>query len=321
MIKYILRRILISVPLLIAMSFIIFIFIQLAPGDFFDTLRLDPQVSPETIAHYAKLYHLDEPVLAQYGYWLKNLLRLDLGYSFYYNCPVKNIIFSRLFNTFLLSVVSLFVTWLIAIPLGIFAALNRNRFIDRFFSILSFIGMSVPSFFFALVLLYAASYLKVLPLGGMRSAYFDSLVFPLKVLDIAKHLAIPVIVISVSSIAGLQRFMRGNFLDVLGQQYVLTARAKGLPSYRVIFHHALRNAINPLITMFGYELSGILSGAALIEIICNWPGLGSVMLTAVRAQDLYLVMASMMMGGVLLLIGNLIADILLAWVDPRIRYE
>ena len=321
MLSYIIKRIFISIPLLLAISFITFLFIQIAPGNFFDTLRLEPQISEETIAHYEALYHLDKPVLIQYYYWLKNLLKLDFGYSFHYNCAVKKVILNRLFNTLLLSVVCLIFTWAIALPLGIFAAVHRNRFIDRFFSMLSFIGLSIPNFFFALLLLYIASYFKIIPLGGMRCANFDSLNLISKVINIAKHLIIPVIVISTSAVAGLQRLMRGNLLEVLRQQYILTARAKGLPEYRVVYHHALRNAINPMITIFGYQLSGLLSGAALTEIICNWPGLGSVMLTAVRAQDLYLVMGSMLMGGVLLLAGNLFADVLLAWVDPRIRYE
>ena len=257
----------------------------------------------------------------QYFYWLKNLARFDLGYSFFYNAPVKKIIAHRLFNTFILAFSSMVFTWFIAIPFGIIAAVNRNKFADRFFSFLSFIGLSIPNFFFALLLLYAASFFRILPLGGMRSVNFDSLSAFGKIIDIGKHLIIPTLVISTSAMASLQRIMRGSLLSVLEQQYILTARAKGLPENRVIYRHALRNAINPLVTIFGYHLSGLLSGAALTEIICNWPGLGSVMLTAVRAQDLYLVMGSMLMGGVLLLAGNLCADVLLAWVDPRIRYE
>lgn len=321
MINYIIRRILISIPLLLAMSLVTFLAINLAPGNFFDTLRLDPQFSEETIKHYETLYHLDKPVIVQYLYWLKSLVRLDFGYSFFYNAPVKKVISSRLLNTLLLASVSLLFTWLIAIPLGIIAAVKRNRFADRFFSFLAFIGLSIPNFFFALLLLYFASALGILPLGGMRSADFESLNFLAKIWDIARHLFIPTVVISTSAFAGLQRLMRGNLLDVLRQQYILTARAKGLPENRIIYHHALRNAINPLVTIFGYQLSGLLSGAALTEIICNWPGLGSLLLAAVRAQDIYLVMGSMMMGGFLLLAGNLFADILLAWVDPRIRYE
>jgi peptide/nickel transport system permease protein len=321
MINYIVRRIIIAIPLLLAMSLVTFLAINLAPGNFFDTLRLNPQISEETIKHYESLYHLDKPIIIQYLYWLKSLLKLDFGYSFFYNCPVKRVISSRLLNTLLLSTVSLIFTWLIAIPLGIMAAVNRNRFIDRFFSFFSFIGLSIPNFFFALLLLYFASLSGLLPLGGMRSANFESLSLLGKFFDIAKHLIIPTIVISTSAFAGLQRLMRGNLLDVLRQQYILTARAKGLPENRIIYYHALRNAINPLVTIFGYQLSGLLSGAALTEIICNWPGLGSLLLAAVRAQDIYLVMGSMLMGGILLLGGNLLADILLAWVDPRIRYE
>jgi len=321
MINYIIRRILIAIPLLLAMSLVTFIAINLAPGNFFDSLRMDPQFSEETIKHYESLYHLDKPVVVQYLYWLKSLVKLDFGYSFFYNCPVKKVIASRLLNTLLLSAVSLVFTWLIAIPLGIIAAVNRNRLADRFFSLLSFIGLSIPNFFFALLLLYLASASGILPLGGMRSADFESLSLLGRFFDIARHLIIPTVVISTSAFAGLQRLMRGNLLDVLRQQYILTARAKGLPENKVIYHHALRNAINPLVTIFGYRLSGLLSGAALTEIICNWPGLGSLMLAAVRAQDIYLVMGSMLMGGVLLLSGNLLADIILAWVDPRIRYE
>jgi len=321
MINYIIRRILIAIPLLLAMSLVTFIAINLAPGNFFDSLRMDPQFSEETIKHYESLYHLDKPVVVQYLYWLKSLVKLDFGYSFFYNCPVKKVIASRLLNTLLLSAVSLVFTWLIAIPLGIIAAVNRNRLADRFFSLLSFIGLSIPNFFFALLLLYLASASGILPLGGMRSADFESLSLLGRFFDIARHLIIPTVVISTSAFAGLQRLMRGNLLDVLRQQYILTARAKGLPENKVIYHHALRNAINPLVTIFGYQLSGLLSGAALTEIICNWPGLGSLMLAAVRAQDIYLVMGSMLMGGVLLLSGNLLADIILAWVDPRIRYE
>ncbi|HOW35854.1 MAG TPA: ABC transporter permease [Candidatus Omnitrophota bacterium] len=321
MFKFIIKRILVAIPLLLGISLLTFILIQATPGNYFDTLKLNPQVSPETIARYQNLYHLDKPLMQQYFYWLGNLLRLDLGYSFFYNCPVSKVIAGRLFNTFILSLAVLILTWSVAIPLGIWAAVRRNHFVDRILSFCSFAGLSIPSFFLAMILLFAASHFQILPLGGMRSANFDDLNTAEKIIDILRHLAIPAIVISLGSIAGLQRLMRGNMLEVLRQQYILAARAKGLPEHRVIYRHALRNAVNPLVTIFGYHFSELLSGAALIEIICNWPGLGSVMLTAVRAKDVYLVMASMLMGGVLLLLGNLLADILLAWVDPRIRYE
>ena len=321
MTKYIFRRVLVAIPLLFAMSLLTFLLMQLTPGNFFDSLKLNPQISPETIARYEQMYHLDRPVLEQYFHWVGNIFRLELGYSFFYNVPVATLLASRLWNTFILSLASLIFTWAVAIPLGVWAALNRNRLSERLLSLFSFASLSIPSFFLAMLLLYAASQWGILPLGGMRSAAFDDLSAIGKILDLGKHLIIPTLVISLGSIAALQRIMRGNMLDVLRQQYILSARAKGLPESRVIYSHALRNAVNPLITLFGYELSGLLGGAALTEIICNWPGVGSMMLTAVRAKDVYLVMSSMLMGGILLLIGNLIADILLAWSDPRIRYD
>ena len=321
MLKYIIKRILVSIPLLLVMSLLTFYLMHITPGNFFDTLRMDPQISEETLARYEELYQLDKPLLQQYLHWLKNIVHLEFGYSFFYNVPVSKILSGRLFNTFILSFASMVLTWAVAIPLGILAAVNRNRIIDKTLSMVSFICLSIPSFFLAMLLLFFASRSGIFPLGGMYSANFDDMTFMGKIIDLLRHLIIPTVVISLGSIASLQRIMRGNFLETLRQQYILTARAKGLPENRVIYVHALRNAINPLITLFGYELSSLLGGAALIEIICNWPGLGSLMLTAVRAKDVYLVMSSMLMGGVLLLLGNLIADILLAWSDPRIRYD
>ncbi|MFH1046071.1 MAG: ABC transporter permease, partial [Candidatus Omnitrophota bacterium] len=305
MTTYIIRRLLISIPLLLAISFVTFMFIHLAPGNYFDTLRMNPQISEETIMKYESRYHLDQPALIQYGYWLKNLLHRDLGYSFSMMSPVSDVIYKRLFNTFILSLAAMLFSWLVAIPLGIFCAVRQNRLSDRIFAGFSFIGLSIPNFFFAMLLLYGASRTGLLPLGGMRSANYSSLATFAKVLDILRHLIIPTLVIGLGSLAGLQRIMRGNMLEVLRAQYITTARAKGLAEHRVIYVHALRNAVNPMITIFGYSLSGLLSGAALTEIIIGWPGLGSVMLQAVRSQDIFLVMGSMLMGGVMLIGGNL----------------
>jgi len=321
MLRVIIRRFLIAIPQLIGISLLTFFLIQSTPGKYFDSLKLDPQISTETIERYEKLYHFDQPLWKQYGHWLKNALKLDFGYSFFYNIPVSKIIISRLFNTFILSLSSFLLTWLIAIPLGIFAAVHRNRILDRMIQFCSYVALSSPSFLLAMLLLFIFSQWGGLPLGGMHSPNHDEMSFMSKAFDLLKHLVIPTLAISIGSIGALQRIMRGNMLEVLRQQYVLTARAKGLPENRVIYKHALRNAINPMITLLGYEFSALLSGAALVEIICSWPGLGSLLLTATRSKDLYLVMASMMMGGILFLIGNLLADIMLAAVDPRIRYD
>lgn len=321
MIKYVLRRLIVTIPLLLVMSLLTFVLMQKTSGSFYDTLKLNPQISQETIDRYIRLYQLDQPLVVQFGHWVKNLFQLEFGYSFFYNIPVVNVIGGRLWNTFVLSLASLLLTWSVAIPLGVWAALNRNRLTDRVIQLLSYMGLATPSFFLGMLLLHFAAQMGILPLGGMHSAHYDEMSLWGKWVDLLKHLAIPTIALSVGSIGSLQRIMRGNMLEVLRQQYVLTARAKGLPENRVVYRHALRNAINPLITLLGYEFSGLLSGAALLEIICNWPGLGTMMLTAVRSKDIYLVMASFIMGGVLFIVGNLIADILLARLDPRIRYE
>lgn len=321
MTSYILRRFLISVPLLLAISLITFVCIQLAPGDMLAEYRQNPQMPPAIIEQLEKDFHLKEPVLVQFGYWLKSLARGNLGQSFSQKRPVLDVIKSRFWNTIILSVASMLLAWLIALPIGIYAAVHQYSWSDKFLSFLAFIGMSIPGFFFCLLLLYLASITGILPPGGMTSPNFDDLTVWRKALDILKHLVIPAAVIATGAMAGLQRLMRGNLLEVLRAQYITTARAKGLSERRVIYHHAVRNAINPMVTIFGYQLSGIMSGAALVEIVISWPGLGKLMLEAVLAQDTYLVMGNMLIAGMLLVVGNLIADILLAYVDPRISYS
>lgn len=319
MLKYVLKRILIALVLLMVMSCATFMLMRLTPGNFLDTLRLDPQISKDTLAYYSQLYQLDKPAWQQYLHWLAGLFRGELGYSFYYNVPVSKIIGARLGNTFILSLAAFLVTWLAAIPLGVWAALHRGNWRDRAIQSAAYAVVSLPGFFVAMVLLYWASITGWLPLGGMESPGAGDLSWWVRVLDRLRHLVIPVTALSLGSIALLQKIMRGNMLEELGKQYIFAARARGIPENRVIYSHALRNAINPMITLLGYECAALLSGAALMEIITSWPGLGSLMLTAVRSKDIYLVMANMMMGGILFVAGNLLADIALAKADPRIR--
>lgn len=322
MTAYIIRRLLILLPLLLVMSFVAFMFIQLAPGDYFAILRMNPQISDETIARLQAQYHMDKPPLIQYAYWLKNLAGLDLGYSISQKQPVLSVIGSRLANTLLLSISTILITWLVAIPIGIYSAVHQYSIGDKIFSTLAFVGMSLPSFFMALLMLYfLGSELGLLPIGGLKSSGYDQLSSIGKIGDMARHLIIPTTVLAIGGLAGLQRIMRGNMLEVLRMQYITTARAKGLPEHRVIYRHALRNAINPMVTIFGFELSSLLSGAALLEIVCGYPGLGQVMLEAVRSQDIFLVMGAMLIGGLLLIVGNLVADVLLAVVDPQVSYR
>ncbi len=320
MCRFILKRLIFLAPLLLGITLLTFFLIKIAPGDFLDNLRLNPQISSDTIKFYEEKFHLDKPFFIQYAVWLKNVLRGDFGYSFSYKTEVFKVISSRLFNTFILSLSALIFTWILVIPLGVVAALNRGKILDRFLSFFAYLGISTPAFFLAFLLLYLATFTGWLPLGGMRSVRFEELSFWGRILDIGKHLIIPTLVLSVGSVCSLQRVLRANLLEVLGSQYILGARARGLPSKRILYIHALKNAINPMVTIFGYQFSALLSGAALVEIVLGWPGLGTVMLEAVQAQDLYLVMGAILMGGALLIFGNLLADILLGIFDPRIRY-
>jgi len=321
MARYICKRLLLSIPLLLGITFVTFLFIHLAPGDFLDNLRLNPQVSPETIKIYQTKFNLDKPFIIQYLTWLGNIFRGDFGESFAYKAPVLSVIASRAFNTFILSFSALVVTWVFVIPLGMIAAFRRNSFIDKLLSLISYLGISTPSFFLAFILLYFVTFTHWLPLGGMRSINFDDLNFWQQAGDIAKHLVIPTIVLAFGNICVLQRIMRANLLDILSSHYILGARARGISEERVLYVHALRNSFNLMITILGQQLPTLLSGAALIEIIVGWPGLGVVTLEAGRSQDLYLIMSAMLMGSVLLILGNLMADIMRAYFDPRVRYE
>ncbi len=320
--SFIIRRLLIGLLLLWGASLMGFSIMKAAPGDYFDRLKMDPRVSQEYIDQVRERYRLDEHVLVQYGAWLWNFVRLDFGYSFEYKLPVSHVIKDRVLNTLLLNAVAILLTWTIAIPIGIYAAVRQYSIGDKILSGLAFVGMSLPGFFSALLLLYIfAAVLGWLPSGGLRSLDHDQLSLGGKLADYAAHLVIPAVVLSLGALAGLQRITRGNMLEVLRQQYITTARAKGLSERRVIYKHALRNAVNPLITIFGYQFAALFSGAALVEIIINYPGLGSLMLTAIRSQDQFLVMGGFMMGAIMLLVGNLLAEILLAVVDPRISYS
>ena len=321
MLRYIYRRFLHLLPLVIGMTFISFLIIQLAPGDYFTRMAMNPEVSPETITQLRQEFALDKPLIIQYLRWLFNICHLNFGTSFTYHIPVISIVKGRLLNTLLLSVSVMILTWLISIPLGIFAALKENRAPDRLLSGFAFVGISLPSFFLALLLLCFAARSGWFPTGGVASIRYEEFSALGKFVDRIHHLMLPTLVLVICSFGGLFRVMRGNFLENLRAPYITTARAKGLSERKVIYKHILRNSINPLITIFGYELSGLLSGVALVEIILSWPGLGRLMLEAVMAQDLYVVMASLLVGGILLILGNLIADILLAFADPRIRYQ
>ncbi|MBE9012689.1 ABC transporter permease, partial [Pseudanabaenaceae cyanobacterium LEGE 13415] len=239
-----------------------------------------------------------------------------------YNRSVVSLLWERVPPTLLLATTSLIVTWGVAIPLGVLAAIKQQKWVDRVLQVLSYTGQGFPSFITALLLLiFAQNTSPLFPVGDLTSIDFADLTPWGKVLDVAWHLILPTLALAIAGFAGLQRIMRGQLLDVLRQDYVQTARAKGLPENRVIYVHALRNAINPLITLLGFEFASLLGGAFITENFFNLPGLGRLILQAVTAQDLYLIMASLMMGAAMLILGNLLADLLLKAVDPRISLE
>lgn len=318
--KYIIKRILQTIPLLIIVSFISFFIIRLSPVDPLAELKLNPSISPETVQKERVRLGLDKPVIVQYGKWAISFVKGDLGVTSNGE-KVSQKLKERIPNTLLLTSIVIVLTWLVGVPLGILAAVNWKTPFDRLLTVLTSIGMAIPSFFFAVLLLMFAVKTGWFPIGGLTSPNFAEMNFSGKFLDISSHLVLPVLVLFTISLAGLQRQMRANMLDVLDSDYVKFARAKGLSEFTVVYKHALRNAINPMITLLGFEFAGLLSGAALTEYVFNYPGLGTLILEAVMKSDINLVMASLMMGAIMLIVGNLIADILLVVTDPRIRVK
>lgn len=316
--KYILKRIVQVIPLLFIVSIISFFIIRLSPIDPLAELRLNPSISQETLQKETQRLGLDKPIPVQYVKWASGFVKGDLGITSSGE-KVSDKLKERIPNTLLLTSIVIFMTWIVGIPLGILGAMFHKSQFDRLLTIFSSIGMAIPSFFFAILLLIFAVKTSLFPVGGLTSFDFDEMSLGGKVLDLARHLVLPVTVLFTISLAGLQRQMRANMLEVMESDYVKFARAKGLSEFKVIFKHALRNALNPMITLLGFEFAGLLSGAALTEYVFQYPGLGRLILEAVMKSDINLVMASLMMGSIMLVLGNLIADILLIITDPRIR--
>ena len=321
MIKYIVRRLILAIPVLFGVSIISFIIISAAPGDFLDVLRMNPAVGEATIKALERQFGLDKSPIVQYFLWLKEVLKRNFGYSFQFRRPVFELIWGRLGATLLLTITTMIFQWTIGVALGIFSALKRYTWTDQVLTVIAFIGISIPNFFFALLFLYFAAKTGWFPIGGIISKNFDQMNAFQKFLDYLYHVFGPMLTLGTAGLAGIMRQMRGQMLDQMNQDFVMFARAKGMPEKVVIFKHTLRNAINPLVTMFGYQISSLLGGAVLTETVFGWPGMGRLIIQALLAQDLYLVMASLLLSSLMLIIGNLIADILLAWVDPRIRYR
>ena len=329
MITYIVRRTLYMLPLLIIVSLISFLLIYIMPGDYLTRARLNPQVTQETLNQMRASYGLDKSVLVQYWLWLKQIvLHGDFGTSFETMQPVFWTLFmgDRLMWTILISLSTMVLTWLVSIPLGIYSATHQYKASDHTLTFFGFLGLSIPNFFFALVLLWLlVAVFKVgnhgLGVGGLFDNRFINVPWSLaKFGNLLWHIWPAWLVIGTSGMAGLIRYMRGSLLDTLSLQYVQTARAKGLSEHTVVYKHAVRNAINPLVSMLGMSLPGLVSGSLVTAIVLNLPTVERAFFSALQMQDQYVIMGGLLFFSLFLLIGNLLADILLAWVDPRIRY-
>ena len=319
---FLLRRLLQTIPLLLGISALMFVLLQLAPGDFLATMADNPQISSATLEAMRHRFGLDQPWWVQYLLYLKNIfLHLDFGESFSRHQPVFAVLKNGLANTLLLASAAAVVTWGLAIPLGVLAAVRQYSWTDRSLSFFAFLSLSVPEVLSGLLFLWLAASTGWFPIGGMRSLDFDYFTPLQKLGDLMRHLLLPALVVGLIPLAGRMRQMRANLLDQLQLDYVTTARAKGLPERVVVTRHALRNALNPLITLFGFTLGALVSGSFVAETIFSWPGLGSLTLEALQTQDQYLVMGSVLMASAVLIAGNLVADVLLVIADPRIRHE
>jgi len=323
MMNYILRRFLYMIPLMILISILSFTVIKLQPGEFGSQYFSNPRVSPETVENLRARLGLDQPAYMQYLTWVKGIITEgDFGYSFAYKRPVAELIWERMGWTVVVAGSTILFTWVLAVPIGIFSATHKYSIFDYVFTFIGFIGISVPNFFMALLLMYLVLSMGGTEVGGLFSQQYIGAPWSIaKVIDLLKHIWIPLIAIGTAGMAGILRQMRGNLLDILGEQYVQTARAKGLNENVVIYKHAVRNAINPLISMFGMQLPKLISGTIISAIVLNLPTMGPFFYDALINQDQYLVMTFLMFSAFMMLIGNLIADLLLALVDPRIRLD
>ncbi len=330
MIRYLFKRVLEMVPTLFGITLISFLILHLAPGRPTDVLSdFNPKITPEARERLEKMYNLDKPIVVQYGLWLKKIVKLDFGESFSTDRrPVLDKIWDkkqplpdrRLFITFMLNLIAMVIILAIAIPLGISSAIHQYSLYDKLTTTFVFLGFAIPSFWLALLLMmFFGIHLDLLPLSGLKSMNYDSLSLFGKILDRINHLILPVFVSAFTGLAGDSRYMRSSMLEVIRQDYITVARAKGLSERRVIYNHALKNALLPLITLIGLSVPGLIGGSVIMESIFGIPGMGQMFFMSVMTRDYPMVMSLLTIGGVLTLAGNLLADIGYMFADPRIR--
>ena len=320
--KLIVWRTLALIPLLLAVALFTFLLLHLSPGDFLSELSANPQVAAETVAGLRKQYGLDQPWYVQFGKWLGQIARGDFGYSFACQCPVGSLVAERVFNTVALAAGSLLLALLIALPLGALAAWRRARgstsLLDRMLSFSATLSLSLPSFLLALLAVLLAARTGWFPVGGVQSLDHERFSTAGKFADYLHHLILPATVLALRQMPAYWRQMRAGMLEILAQDYILAARARGLGESRILFKHAGRNALNPILSMFGNSIGSLLSGAFIVEAVMSWPGLGSLAVNALLSRDLYVLLACLILAAALLAAGNLLSDLLLAAADPRI---
>ena len=327
MLSYIVHRILIMIPTLIAISIVIFTIINLPPGDYFSTYIAELQSSGEA-ADLAKInflkgqYGFDKPIWEQYIFWASGLLHGDMGFSFAYNLPVNKVVGDRLLMTFIVSFTTIVFTYIVAFPIGVYSATHQYSWSDHVLTLLGFLGLATPSFLLALVLLYLANVYFGISIGGLMDPQYVNQPWSVaKALSVAAHLWIPVVVIGTAGTASMIRRLRANLLDELQKQYVVTARAKGLPPLKLLFKYPLRMALNPFISDIGSLLPHVISGAAIVSVVMSLPTTGPMLLEALRSQDMYLAGSFLMFLAFLTVIGVFVSDLALAVLDPRIRLQ
>jgi peptide/nickel transport system permease protein len=334
MLKYILKRLFWMVPLLVGISLISFLIMHLAPGDITTTeAAFNPKTSEESRQKLRELYNLDKPVIVQYGLWIQRIATLDFGTSFAtHQRPVfwetkdkegnvtKGMIQEALPITLIINTFSLILTVLVAMPFGVIAAVNHAEWKDRAITVFVFIGFSIPSFWLSLLLMYWLGVIHGwLPISGIESINHQNMGWMEQLYDIARHLFLPIVIPSLTGLAGITLFVKNGMLDILHQDYIITARAKGLSEHKVIYQHAFRNALLPLITILGLSIPGLIGGSVIAETIFAIPGMGKLFYDAVMMRDFPVIMGILTIGSALTLLGNLFADIAYAWADPRVR--
>ena len=327
MLRYIAHRLLIMVPTLIAISFIVFVVIQLPPGDYLTTLieelrELGEPADLKQIEALREEYGLDQPFLIQYAGWVAGLVQGDLGYSFEYEQPVADVVGDRLWLSFIVSVATIIFTWIVAFPIGVYSATHQYSWADNSLTFIGFLGLATPNFLLALVMVYFANVWFGTEIGGLMDERYIGTPWSWgKIVSVLEHLWIPVIVIGTSGTAGMIRRLRANLLDELQKQYVVTGRAKGLPPFRLLVKYPLRMSLNPFISDIGDLLPQVISGAVIVSVVLNLPTTGKMLYEALLSQDMYLAGSFLMFLALLTVLGVLVSDLALAFLDPRIRLQ